>query len=31
VDDEIIRVGYFPAPDAALDAARQALVEAMAQ
>jgi len=31
VDDEIVRVGYFPAPDAALDAARQALVDAMGQ
>ncbi len=31
VNEEIIRVGYFPAPDAALDAARQALVDALAQ
>ncbi len=31
VDDEIIRVGYFPAPDAALDGARQALLDAMTQ
>ncbi len=31
VDEEIIRVGYFPAPDAALDAGRQALLAAMGQ
>lgn len=31
VNEEIVRVGYFPAPDTALDAARQALLAAMGQ
>ncbi len=31
VNEEIIRVGYFPAPDATLDAARQALADSLAQ